>query len=1662
MENQSQPAPLSSLQSSELETESFGKHPLGSSGFSAGMGSNPVPPPPLNLGGGAAGQPSNSGMDMGWIGNIVKQLSSLPSEKKTAEGSGAEGMSVQKNSPLGLASLKSEPISLRPNGFIYNGGGSCVSCGPNLDEWNIPLIEAFKNMDAHQKLAKKSYGNLDSLFVHFPNIERQVVSNKPLYSVHGEFFAKTDQVVSLLLLMPAEDIAYLKESPDSDLSLDEIIGSMESFMMEMEDDFYSLYFNIDGADLSSPPDNVDGEFIDLESKSYYLEEVNSLRDEILLARVELSDLKADLILPPYAPNFPDHPFEESDALEQDALGGLVDGFEGRVTRMIKENLAEVHGDAYHLLAAIAASNFQLNDLVSFLFPGEINELDPGFLSLDWLQAELDTKGLNSDGVRVAFNAAWDSMDWLDILTIHYQGLDASADYGYNRISSQVQSQLTAATNLITSLGIGPFSKEAVALYGLSEDLAGQIYLFLMENGINPMDKLYDFKTSNEGVINGTSGTDIIIGGDGDNVIKGKGGADLIIGGGGNDKIYGNGGKDWLFGGGGNDLIEGGSDKDVLLGGYGNDTLDGGSNDDQLSGSYGDDTLTGNGGKDTMVGHHGADSISDLSSNDILGFEAKMDLLIPDLSWNEVLNTYLDSNPSELNDSRKSVIVNYLNGINLRVIAASALLDQYHTLDGAMEVETSQNVIDSANMLLRDFTGLKLELEGIPSVSNSLPSSIVNDLNLQITNLETAKSEIQTHSSLPATDHQNELPGQMFNLAEPQVVVVENNNLKHNSIADHQHTLQEAILVKLHSQYDYALRMLALVAGGENSAISIVGILPGGQVHAHRYLLLEQEGYDVLGTRLEDNAITQNEIATSFNSAWSNLAEEDYTNYQAYLDQERTRISFSNPFSGLYQKVHDGVDHLIEGAENLGKRIGEDIFHELLSKAGDRGEEVKQWLGEGEEVFSEIYHDPGAFLNHLLDSVRLGFSNFGQHFGTHVKDGLFAWLTGNLDGTLELPEKWDAKGTFGLISQVSGVSYDGGGANAIRPKLVERLDKHFPDGEKVMEWSEFSFGVIQTLITDGIGGLWEQLKSNAEALVTGAIDGFISAIETWVINNLIVKGAEALLAAFSPVSALFEVIKELYELVCWLIDEAQRIFALINAVFQSIEDIAHGNIENAAQWIEMALSNSIPVIMDLLADLLGLHVQDSVKNAITGIQTQVGKAIDNVLDWAEDKIVAWVGTVDDGEEPLANPAETDLNTLLNKKIYFSSSDGEFSLFVQNSNASYEVMYEKEGGVQTRNSQVLSAITRIANLNASSSRLDAKSKAELQNSLSKAQVSLNGAQAAITNLVNAKSGIANNPTPSDFKQLIAKNKLEKASIHKLGQNMKELEHFEDYWVVANPSLALPDSALSFQTKPTVQFTTKVNKKAYKVDASVLTRNDDPSNPSSGVGGALVAGWDEHIIGVLKAPNKYARMHILNNKTGGPGALENLTIGTQGNNQRMEKKIEKPLKDAIQADSVMWFKGKVVYRNSSPMFKDFAKRIEIEFGHLDKNLKPIDAIESYHVAISEPQTGKANIYTLNTVARNRIEGMIQSFEPSISGIKRKQLAEVFLRIRETHGGYKDEADMDTKIRSWGLNSKAYTLSRVSFSPNVIAGKDRPEYAADLIEVMDKALQGSFILEK
>ena len=79
----------------------------------------------------------------------------------------------------------------------------------------------------------------------------------------------------------------------------------------------------------------------------------------------------------------------------------------------------------------------------------------------------------------------------------------------------------------------------------------------------------------------------------------------------------------------------------------------------------------------------------------------------------------------------------------------------------------------------------------------------------------------------------------------------------------------------------------------------------------------------------------------------------------------------------------------------------------------------------------------------------------------------------------------------------------------------------------------------------------------------------------------------LISLLNPVGAIIQTAIAIYNTVMFFVERIQQIMVLANSVFDSIADIASGNVGGAIASVEQAMARTLPVNISFLARLIGL-------------------------------------------------------------------------------------------------------------------------------------------------------------------------------------------------------------------------------------------------------------------------------------------------------------------------------------------------------------------------------------------------------------------------------------------------------------------------------------------
>ena len=347
----------------------------------------------------------------------------------------------------------------------------------------------------------------------------------------------------------------------------------------------------------------------------------------------------------------------------------------------------------------------------------------------------------------------------------------------------------------------------------------------------------------------------------------------------------------------------------------------------------------------------------------------------------------------------------------------------------------------------------------------------------------------------------------------------------------------------------------------------------------------EAGQEVLGkfTDLKDQV-------NDYRDALADKLAQKYQDSREKLNARIEEIKDAN--RSLVIKAKRAIQRVIEAVRKFRTRLSS-----LLSKVRDTVE--------------KIIEDPIAFLKNLIKAVKQGFNQFKKNIGKHLKAGIFGWLFGTFAGAgIELPKDFSAKSVVGFILQLLGITWD-----RIRRKAVRLI------GKRNVAVIEKVAGYLKTLFREGPAGLWHEIKDDLGNLKELVIDS----IKDWLIAKIIKAAVLKLVSMFNPVGAIIQAVLAIYNLIMFFVERIDQILQLVETVINALAPIVAGKIDTAANFIEKAMGQMIPLIIAFLARLLGIGgIAKRVKKIINRVRRRVDKAIDKALKKIIGKFKVFIG------------------------------------------------------------------------------------------------------------------------------------------------------------------------------------------------------------------------------------------------------------------------------------------------------------------------------------------------------------------------------------------------------------------------------------------------------
>jgi hypothetical protein len=338
-----------------------------------------------------------------------------------------------------------------------------------------------------------------------------------------------------------------------------------------------------------------------------------------------------------------------------------------------------------------------------------------------------------------------------------------------------------------------------------------------------------------------------------------------------------------------------------------------------------------------------------------------------------------------------------------------------------------------------------------------------------------------------------------------------------------------------------------------------------------------------------------------------------------------------------------------------------LFLAACKAVGIPGEEFLDILADARDGLMDIIKRPAKFLGYMIKSVGQGMKNFFSHFPQRMVAGLTGWLFGQVaQGGITMAKSFDLKSIFVLLIQVMGFTYD-----YIRAKVISLV------GEKAVSVIEQVMTPIRILFTEGPGALWKWLADKAQ----DAKDAIVEAASQWLITKIIQQAAIKLATMFTPVGAFVQAVLMMYNTIMFFVEKIKEIFAWVKSITSSIKTIATGAISAAANYIDQAMSKSIPLIITFLAKLMGIDgISEKIRQVVTKLRTPVDKAISFVVE----NLIKLAKSAWGGIKKGATAVKDAVSDWWHARKRFAISTGEdHTLYYENTDAGPILMVASDG-------------------------------------------------------------------------------------------------------------------------------------------------------------------------------------------------------------------------------------------------------------------------------------------------------------------------------------------------------------------------------------------------
>ncbi len=336
------------------------------------------------------------------------------------------------------------------------------------------------------------------------------------------------------------------------------------------------------------------------------------------------------------------------------------------------------------------------------------------------------------------------------------------------------------------------------------------------------------------------------------------------------------------------------------------------------------------------------------------------------------------------------------------------------------------------------------------------------------------------------------------------------------------------------------------------------------------------------------------VVATFRGVWDTLSLDDLL--QPVAAFERVVAHFGEPLGRIIEFVGVVLRVVVELILRL-MNFPTELLQHVITNAT--------------HAIADIRRDPVGFLRNVMEALKLGFSNFFDHIGGYLVDGLVAWLFRGLGQIgITLPTDFSLKSIIGLVLDVLGLSIE---------HLWTKLGEHIgPDKVTLIRRAIDTLGGAWQFISDvqreGLSAVWRYVESQLSNLWQTLLDAALA----WIERVVVQKAAAKLLSFLDPtgIMAVINSAIAIFNAIQSAIEYIRDLLQVLDRYVSTLAAVAAGNVVPGAQMLEQGLASIIPIAIGFLANQVGLgNVPEKIVEIIGGLRHLVDEALDWLIEQA---------------------------------------------------------------------------------------------------------------------------------------------------------------------------------------------------------------------------------------------------------------------------------------------------------------------------------------------------------------------------------------------------------------------------------------------------------------